>query len=311
MPFAADTDIWRFQTHPEVWLVVAVIIGFGYWVTHVLGPKAVPEGRPIVTKRQTMAFVGAVVLLWLSSDWPVHDISEEYLYSVHMAQHLLISLVVPPLFLLAMPEWLARLIVSEDGSTGVWVRRLTRPVTAAVLFNVVVALTHLTWVVNTSIDNGIFHYTVHLIVFTSGLLMWMPIVSPLPELRIGYPGQMMYLFFNSVLPTVPGGFLTFAEGTLYEAYDHPVRLWGMSVTDDQQAAGLIMKIAGGAYIWTLIIILFFRWVHSQSVGLRPEDPVSTDDASDEVLTFDDVQRAFDAVPTRPSSGPDVNEISPD
>ena len=52
-----------------------------------------------------------------------------------------------------MPEWLARLIVSEDGSTGVWVRRLTRPVTAAVLFNVVVALTHLTWVVNTSIGS--------------------------------------------------------------------------------------------------------------------------------------------------------------
>ena len=154
MPFAADSDIWRFQTHPEVWLIVAVIVGFGYWVTHVLGPKAVPEGQPIVTKRQTMAFVGAVILLWLSSDWPVHDISEEYLYSVHMAQHLLISLVVPPLFLLATPEWLARLIVSEDGSTGVWVRRLTRPVTAAVLFNVVVALTHLTWVVNTSIDSS-------------------------------------------------------------------------------------------------------------------------------------------------------------
>ena len=81
MPFAADSDIWRFQTHPEVWLIVAVIVGFGHWVTHVLGPKAVPEGQPIVTKRQTMAFVGAVILLWLSSDWPVHDISEEYLYS--------------------------------------------------------------------------------------------------------------------------------------------------------------------------------------------------------------------------------------
>ena len=107
MLLAADTDIWRFQTHPEVWLIVAVIIGFGYWVTHVLGPKAVPKGQPIVTKRQTSAFIGAVALLWLSSDWPIHDISEEYLYSVHMAQHLLISLVVPPLFLLAMPEWLA------------------------------------------------------------------------------------------------------------------------------------------------------------------------------------------------------------
>lgn len=315
---AADTDIWRFQAHPEVWLIVGVIIAFGWWVVHVLGPKAVPAGQPVVTKRQTTAFVGALLLLWLSSDWPMHDISEEYLYLVHMVQHLLISLIVPPLFLLAMPEWLARLIVSQDGTTGIWVRRLTRPVVAAVLFNLVVALTHITWVVNTSIENGIFHYLVHLIVFAAGLLMWMPIVSPLPELRAGYPGQMLYLFLNSVLPTVPGGFLTFAEGALYRVYDHDVRLGGISVTDDQQAAGLIMKLGGGIYIWGLIGFLFFKWVSSQQAGWRPGGPGAEPDVvvppgdADPVLTFEEVQQAFDdAGEPQVEDVPDLGEQSSD
>ncbi len=145
-------------------------------------------------------------------------LSEEYLYGVHMVQHMLITLVIPPLFLLAIPEWLARLIVSKDGSSGVWVRRLTRPVVAAVLFNVLIAVTHLTSVVNFSIENGLFHYAVHLSVFMAALLMWMPVVSPLPELRATLPGQMIFLFLNSVLPTVPGAFLTVAENPLYQAY---------------------------------------------------------------------------------------------
>lgn len=296
MILAADTDIWRYQPHPEVWLIIATIIGFGYWVTRVIGPKVVVSGEPTVTRKQKLFFVVAVVLLWAASDWPMHDISEEYLYGVHMVQHMLITLVIPPLFLLAVPEWLARLIVSTDGTSGVWVRRLTRPVPAAVLFNVLIALTHLTPIVNFSVENGIFHYVVHLCVFSAALLLWMPVVSPLPELRASYPGQMIFLFLNSVLPTVPGAFLTVAENPLYRVYDHDVRAWGISAVDDQQAAGLIMKLGGGFYIWILIAFLFFRWVSMNQPTLRPGEPVRTpvdDTPAAEPLTFEAVQTAFE------------------
>lgn len=307
---AVDSDIWRFQIHPEVWLAIAAIVGFGYWVVHIIGPNAVGPDEPAVTKRQSVCFVAAVALLWASSDWPVHDISEEYLYFVHMIQHMVITLIVPPLFLMAVPEWLARLIVSRDGNSGVWVRRLTRPVVAALVFNLLVALTHLTWVVNTSVEIGPFHYFVHLAIFASALLMWMPIVSPLPELRASPPGQMVYLFLNSVLPTVPGGFLTFAETPLYRVYDHPIRLWGVTAVDDQQAAGLIMKLAGGTYIWVIIAVLYVRWVSGQDLGLRPSadraragssqapgvdndgDGDNSSADGEDLLTFEAVQQAF-------------------
>ena len=293
IPLAADTDIWRYQPHPEVWLIVAVVLAFGYWVVRVIGPKAVAQDDVIVTSRQKLYFGSAVGLLWLASDWPIHDISEEYLYLVHMIQHMLITLIIPPLFLLAVPEWLARLIVSTDGTSGIWVRRLTRPVAAAVLFNVIVALTHLTAVVNFSIENGVFHYFVHLVVFLAAMLMWMPVVSPLPELRVTLPGQMMFLFLNSVLPTVPGGFLTVADDPLYRVYNHEVRLWGLSAVQDQQAAGLIMKLGGGFYIWGVIALLFFRWVRSNEPNLRPTGEAALVTPESDELTFEAVQTAFE------------------
>ena len=46
MLLAADVDIWRYQAHPEVWLIVLVVVGFGWWVTHVVGPKVVQITTP-------------------------------------------------------------------------------------------------------------------------------------------------------------------------------------------------------------------------------------------------------------------------
>ena len=97
-----------------------------------------------------------------------------------------------------------------------------------------------------------------LLVITA-LPWWMPVCGPIPEWRQSLPAQMVYLFLMSVVPTVPGAWLTFADGAVYKVYDIPQRMWGISVTQDQQAAGLIMKLGGGAYLWTLITMLFFRW----------------------------------------------------
>jgi len=113
-------------------------------------------------------------------------------------------------------------------------------------------------VVNASTTNGAMHYGVHLLVVLSAVLMWMPVVGPLRELHMGYAGKMIYLFLQSVVPTVPAAWLTFAEGTVYSPYgNQPVRVWGLSVTNDQQLAGAIMKLAGGIYLWSIVIFMFF------------------------------------------------------
>ena len=97
---AASADLlvnpWRFQAHPEVWLLASVLLGAYVYAVRVIGPVAVKSG-PVTTRLQRVAFVCAILMLWLGSDWPVHDIAEEYLYTVHMVQHMALSYFMPPL----------------------------------------------------------------------------------------------------------------------------------------------------------------------------------------------------------------------
>ena len=256
---AADptVDPLAFQWHPEVWLLVGFLAAAYVYMVRVIGPQAVPAGQPVVSRMNVVAFPLAMVTLWIASDWPMHDISEEYLYSAHMIQHMMLSYFLPPLALMATPTWLARILLG-GGAIRRGVGFLSKPVVAGVLFNAMVMILHIPLLVNASLDNGALHYGLHVLVVASSLLMWMPVCGPVPEFRMGVPGAMIYLFLQSVVPTVPAAWLTFAEGIVYDAYDQPLRLWGISAVNDQQLAGAVMKVAGGFFLWSIVIYLFFK-----------------------------------------------------
>jgi putative membrane protein len=286
---------WRFQSHPEVWLIVAFVVGARWYAVRFIGPLTpeVRAGDPVVTSRQRRLFVLAVVMLWLTSDWPVHDISEEYLYSVHMFQHMALSYFLPPLVLLSMPTWLFRAIIGSQ-RVGKIIAWLAKPVIAGFVFNVMVVVTHIPALVNRSVSNAPLHYSLHVGLIVSSLLMWTPIVAPDPAMRIGYGGRMVYLFLMSVVPTVPAAWLTFAEGAVYKHYDIAVRVWGLSVTTDQQIAGAVMKVGGSIFLWSIIVFLWFKrfmagYGERQSYVRKPEPS----------LTYEDVTREFERVPARP------------
>ena len=281
-------NAWQFHPHPEVWVMVASIVAFGVYAVRVIGPKAVRVRSPIVTGRQKLWFVLGVLVLWVASDWPVHDIGERYLYFVHMLQHLAFTMVVAPLFLMAMPTWLARLIVGDGWFAGSVLRRLCRPVVAGVLFNLAFVLVHYPPTVNASATNGALHFGLHVLIVTTALIMWTPVCGPLPELRISLPGQMLYLFCQSIVPTVPSAWLIFAEKPLYRVYDTSYRLANIDVISDQQTAGVIMKLGGGFFLWTVIFVLFFKWSARHQEAERRGVLVSERD----VLTWDQVEAEF-------------------
>jgi putative membrane protein len=291
---ARGTDFWRWQPHPEVWLLVGGVVVLAIYALRVVGPKVVRAGTPVISRSQ-LAWLGlGAALLWFASDWPMHDIAEEYLFSVHMTQHMLLTFAVAPVFLLATPEWLARLVLGQ-GRVKRAFYTIARPVPAAVAFSGLQLLTHWPGVVNTSVENALVHYVVHAALVSSALLLWIPVCGPLPELRISYPAQMLYLFVVSIVPTVPAAWLTFAEGSVYSAYDIPQRLGGISVTTDQQVAGLIMKLVAGGFLWLIITIRFFQWASKFS---------DTDKAVDQAgpphdLTWADVEREFEEHPPPP------------
>jgi putative membrane protein len=146
----------------------------------------------------------------------------------------------------------------------------------------------------------------HVLVVTTSLLMWMPVVGPLEEFHLGPAGKSIYLFLQSVVPTVPAGWLVFAEGVVYKHYgEQPVRVWGISPTDDQQLAGAIMKVGGGMFLWAIVIYVFFTKFassygdsHDYQRGVRM--PTAEITGHDEApLTTADVEREFARVPAAP------------
>lgn len=291
-------DPWRFQAHPEVWLVVLFLVGSYVYMVRSIGPQAVADGQPVVTRTQVVSFVGAIALLWAGADWPMHDIGEEYLYSAHMVQHMIFTLFFPPLALLATPEWMLRLIIG-NGRVYRACTWLAKPVVVGVIFNVMVMVTHIPIVVNASTESALLHYSLHFLLVTTALMMWMPVLGPFQEWQIGPGGKCIYLFLMSVISMVPAGWLTFAEGAVYSHYEQPVRVWGMSVTDDQQLAGAIMKIGGSLYLWTFIVYYFFKrfgkGFEEENTYVRagriPDAEVTGHD--EETLTFDHVAAAFE------------------
>jgi putative membrane protein len=289
-----ETGIVGWEAHPEVWILVGSLAAFGIYAVRVIGPKVVPEGEEIISRRQVGFFCGALLLLWIAADYPVHEIGEQQLYSIHMLQHLTFTFFVPPLLLMATPLWLVNLVITDGSFVDRWFRRLATPVVAGVLFNFVQAITHWEQVVELSVTNGSFHYLMHILVFSTALLMWVPVVGPVPDMRMSPFGKCIYLFLMSVIPTIPAAWLTFAEKPVYDVYDKPGRLWGLSVVDDQQAAGMAMKIGAGFFLWTVIGTIFFRWSAEQ----RAKD-VEDRRRHQESLTYDDVTAEFERRPAPP------------
>jgi putative membrane protein len=255
--------------HPDVWLLVGLFAA-GYAIAIVrLGPKWSVPGQAVVTRFQVTCWTLGVLAMWVASDYPVHDIAERYNFSVHMVQHLIFSMVVAPLLLLGMPAWLLRRVLAPRWLFAT-VRTLSRFIPALLVFNIVLVFTHWPVIVDAALHSGFVHFAVHALLLVSSLIVWMPIVSPLPEIpRLQPVMQMLYLFAWSVVPTVPASFLTFGASPLYKFYEHVPHLYGLSTLEDQQAAGLIMKIGAGLLLWLIIAVVFFRWASEEERANTP------------------------------------------
>ena len=173
--------------HPDTWLLIAAF-GAAYAIAVLrLGPRSAVAGERAVTRLQVTSWCLGLVALWIAADWPVHDVAEQSTYSLHMVQHLVLSMVAAPLLLLGTPAWLLRWLLGPPSRRFAVVRRLARFLPALVVFNVVLVLTHWPTVVDASLHNGALHFGVHALIFVTSLLVWLPVVSPLPRPPLIWP----------------------------------------------------------------------------------------------------------------------------
>jgi len=247
------------HAHPDVWLLFGSIVA-AYVVAC---RRHARDAGEEIDSRRTRFFVAGIAVLWIGADWPIHDLAERYLYHVHMIQHLLFTLVAPPLLLAGVPAWMLRRVLRPRPVARVF-RVLTRPLVALIAFNSILLFVHWPAVVELSVRSEWTHFGLHALLVWSALLMWWPVMSPLPEYPpLPAPGQMLYLFLQSLAPTIPASFLTFGNRVLYPVYASFPRIWGIGARTDQLIAGLIMKLVGGAILWAFITVIFFRWYRQE------------------------------------------------
>jgi putative membrane protein len=269
-PVSVGLDAFPFHMHWDV-LGVVLALGIGYWYSLTrLAPIHAPQSEPAYTRRQVISFSLGLVVFWVSRTWPMHDIGEQSLFTFHMIEHLALALAVPPLLLKGVPWWLMRMIVMPVFPV---VRFLTRPMVALVLFNVTLATLHVPAVLTAMLESEPVHLSLHLLFLVTATLMWWPVIGPIPDLPKLPPFWAMgYLFLQSLVPTIPASFLTFADDVVYKAYEGLPRLWGLDVMTDQLIAGLIMKIGGGLVLWGVITWIWFSWALEEERSNRPPAP---------------------------------------
>ncbi|HEY4306243.1 MAG TPA: cytochrome c oxidase assembly protein [Gemmatimonadaceae bacterium] len=213
---------------------------------------ASPVPRPFV-------FHGALLIMFLALNGPLHDLSDSYLFSAHMIQHLVLAFVVAPMLLMGVTGDMLRPLISKPV-----VRRVAEwglsPTRCFTIFNVVIAGWHLPPMYNYALAHHPVHILQHLMILAASVIMWWPVLSPLPELpRLSYPGQMLYLFLMSIPMAIVSVYIAYADGVLYPMYASAPRFWGISPMSDQMIGGLIMWIPGGLFFYTVISVVFLRW----------------------------------------------------
>lgn len=239
------------------------LLAIGVWRWNRAGAAAhrapVPPVHP--------AFVGGLLVLWLSLDWPIGALGAGYLASVHMVQFLLMALIAPPL-LLRGPSADALALLERHTMGARLVRRLVEPRAALILFSATVLLTHLPAVVDTLMTTQWGSMLIDLAWIAAGLAFWWPIVLDRPaRARFAAPLKIGYLVLGIMFsPIMFGlvGFLVYSETPLYGVFELAPPLSGISAKDDHQLAGVLMSVGGAAIAFVAISVIFFRWSKAEA-----------------------------------------------
>src|SRR3546814_3971809 len=133
-----------------------VAIGAGYlWALRHLGPRVAPDACD--QRRQVVLFAAGLAVLTISSSLPIDAIGDGYLFSVHMAQYLLMSLIAAPLLLAGVPAWLLRELTVPIRPV---LSRLTRPLVALLIFDAVMVITHWPALVDLYLRVDVVHFEI-------------------------------------------------------------------------------------------------------------------------------------------------------
>ncbi len=219
--------------------------------------------------RETICFSTGVLALLLTLVSPLDTLADDYLFSAHMFQHLLLVLVVPPLFVLGLPRACVDRLLRWPLASKTE-KLLSHPFVAWSLGIGTFFVWHVPYLYNAAVADEELHIAEHLSMLVTAVIFWWPVVTPLFENRLSPMATLLYLMPAGMLSTLLGIVLAYFPGVLYSAYLNPPdplgilsvirQSWGLSLKSDQELGGMLMWVPGSLVYIGTIFIRFTLWL---------------------------------------------------
>jgi putative membrane protein len=211
---------------------------------------------------KSLYFGLGVACLWLALETPIDVLSDSYLDSVHMLQHVLLGVVAPPLLLLGLNREMAGVLVRVPG-----VRAITEPVPAQVLSAAVMIGWHLPPLYDATLSSESLHVVEHLCFVAGGVVFWWPVIDATAahcRWRLSPMAKLLYLFIGTFPQDAVALALQFSRTPFYEFYTHVPRIVpALDPVTDQTVAGAVLMLFGKSSYFVGAVVVFLRWFSTE------------------------------------------------
>jgi putative membrane protein len=267
--FAVIHPHYRWTLDPSQLIIVGLYAYF--YLRRFIHARAEAGGRGAGAP-QLAAFTGAVVVLLIAFVSPIDALGEDYLFSMHMVQHILIGDIAPLLVLLSLSRVIMRPLTRRLMSVERALGPFAHPATGIVVWLTLIYVWHIPAMYDAALNHSAVHALEHACFFAGGIAVWWPLIQPVPmRRRLTGLSVFGYLIAAKISVGLLGIFLTWSHGVAYPYYEHVPRIWGLSAIEDQNLGGAIMMVEQSLVLVIAFAILFVRMLgQSEEDELRRE-----------------------------------------
>jgi cytochrome c oxidase assembly factor CtaG len=218
---------------------------------------------------QAAAFTGAMLALLISLASPLDSLGEDYLFSAHMLQHVLLGDVAPLLLLLSLSRVIMRPLTRRLMGVERALGPLAHPVTGIVLWLGLMYLWHIPAMYDAALRHPGVHLLEHASFFAAGVCVWWPLIQPVPmRRRLTGMWPLAYIGSAKFGLAALGLYLTWSTSVFYPYYATVPRIWGLTAVQDQNMGGAIMMLEQSLTFVTVLAWVFMRMLNSSEAEER-------------------------------------------
>jgi cytochrome c oxidase assembly factor CtaG len=206
---------------------------------------------------QAAAFAGAMIALLAALVSPIDGLGEDYLFSAHMVQHVLLGDIAPLLLLLALSRVIMRPATRRLTGVERALGPLASPVAAIALWLGLMYLWHVPALYDAAVEHAPVHLLEHVSFFAAGIALWWPLIQPVPmRRRLTGLQPLAYIGAAKAGLAALGLYLAWSTDVLYPYYERTPRIWGLSPIEDQNVGGVIMMVEQSLTLVIVMVVLF-------------------------------------------------------